>query len=302
MESNINEILKNWDVEKNECTKKKSTIWQIDEEYILKIYDNKDKIERNVKILLALNSLQIPVSPIIHTKNNESYATHQNLYYLLMKKLDGNCISEIKNEKTGFKIGSIIGRLHIALKKCEDILHFEEKDLLKDLEGWVSENFERNRWQLFDREEYSNFILKLKTFYNELPRQLIHRDVHLGNFLFLNEKFSGYIDFDLSQRNIRIFDLCYFLTSIFTEDAGKDITDDEWLIFLNETVLGYETQIKLTQKEKFSLPFIMEAIEILCASYFFGINNEKFTNDALKNYNRIKNLEDSILKELKINI
>ena len=29
-------------------------------------------------------------------------------------------------------------------------------------------------------------------------------------FLFYNNKFSGYIDFDLSQINIRIFDICYF--------------------------------------------------------------------------------------------
>ena len=34
-----------------------------------------------------------------------------------------------------------------------------------------------------------------------LPVQLIHRDVHFGNFLFDEGKFSGYIDFDLSQRN-----------------------------------------------------------------------------------------------------
>lgn len=40
--------------------------------------------------------------------------------------------------------------------------------------------------------------------YSKLPIQLIRREVHLGNLLFDNNKFSGYIDFDLSQKNIRI--------------------------------------------------------------------------------------------------
>ena len=45
--------------------------------------------------------------------------------------------------------------------------------------------------------------------------------------LFFEGDFSGYIDFDLSQRNIRIFDICYFLTGLLAEETENAYTKKE---------------------------------------------------------------------------
>lgn len=79
---------------------------------------------------------------------------------------------------------------------------------------------------------------------------MIHRDIHFGNFLFADGAFSGYIDFDLSQRNIRIFDPCYFLLGLLCEEEDFKITEETWFIMLKNVFDGYESMQKLTAAEK----------------------------------------------------
>lgn len=299
MKKNLCEILKNWDIENSEFVQKTPSIWEIGERFILKKYEDQNKIDRNVKILQTLIALQIPVAPIIFTCDKKAYITISNNYYLLMEKLPGQHISNIKDKGVGFKIGTAIGQLHIALRQCEKILSFRDNSLLTELEGWVKENFAKSDWKLIKEYDYTNFLEQFRLFYAELPRQLIHRDFHLGNFLFLNGQFTGYIDFDLSQKNIRIFDLCYFLAGLFTEKVGEDLNDIEWLNFVKETVFGYETQIKISENEKLAFPLVMEGIELLCAAYFVGVNNSKFADSTMNNYLRIKKLEKDIISSIK---
>lgn len=83
-----------------------------------------------------------------------------------------------------------------------------------------------------ERSKYDDIVQNLEKVYNKLPVQLIHRDVHLDNFLFAKGKFAGYIDFDLSQRNIRIFDLCYFMLGLLSEEEILDITEEQWFEIL----------------------------------------------------------------------
>lgn len=54
----------------------------------------------------------------------------------------------------------------------------------------------------------NDIVAFLRRDYKTLPRQLIHRDMHTSNLLYRNGMFS-YIDFDMSQRNVRIFDIVY---------------------------------------------------------------------------------------------
>lgn len=69
---------------------------------------------------------------------------------------------------------------------------------------------------------------------------LIHRDVHFGNFLFDQGIFSGYTDFDLSQRNIRIYDIAYFLLGLLADKEYTKLSEQNWLIIVHETIRGYE--------------------------------------------------------------
>lgn len=128
--------------------------------------------------------------------------------------------------------------------------------------------------------------------------QLIHRDVHFGNFLFLDGKFSGYIDFDLSQRNIRIFDLCYFLLSLLSEEEKFGLTDELWLTFVKELFAGYEQKLQLTELEKKAVPYVMECIELLFVSYFHSINDARYAEDAYKIFQFITQQETKIWRNI----
>ena len=93
----------------------------------------------------------------------------------------------------------------------------------------------------------------------DLSYGLIHRDVHLGNFLFYINEFSGYVDFDLSQKNIRIFDLCYFMLGLLLEDEENKVDETQWFQYLKNLVKGYASVIPISIIERKSIPWLWNA-------------------------------------------
>ena len=86
----------------------------------------------------------------------------------------------------------------------------------------------------------------------------------------MHDKFSGYIDFDLSQRNIRIFDLCYFLLGLLSEEEKLELTEEQWFDFVSKVFKGYERKLPLSEAEKQAVPCVMECIERLFTAYYEG--------------------------------
>lgn len=118
--------------------------------------------------------------------------------------------------------------------------------------------------------------------------------MHFGNFLFSQGDFSGYIDFDLSQRNIRIFDLCYFLAGLLAEEREDVFTKSEWLAAVKSVMAGYESIISLSTEEKDAVPCVMACIEILCAAYFTDRKDIKHANDAYQVFLFVQRSESEI--------
>ncbi len=138
-------------------------------------------------------------------------------------------------------MGETIASLHVMFRECEKKIPFWDNSLLDEMEGWVKDILTADGWKLIRKQEYESSVKRLRTVYAVLPKQLIHRDVHFGNFLFQNGEFSGYIDFDLSQRNIRIFDLSYFLAGLLAKESGNNLQKEEWLRILHDVLSGYES-------------------------------------------------------------
>lgn len=283
MRNCIKEIMCNWDVEFTEIEQIYDTAWRIGEEYILKVYESTDALERNVKISMILEDMNIPVGKIVPTKNNKSYARDDKYFYVLSQRLQGNNIVSIRDTADiGLEMGRIIANLHVTFKVCEKQDSFWENSLLGELKGWIRESLEKDDWKLVHKEPYEDTVQHLERLYDGLQVQLIHRDVHFGNFLFECGKFSGYIDFDLSQRNIRIFDLCYFLLGLLSEEEKADITKEEWMRLVKDVFCGYQERCKLTLQEIEAIPYVMKGIELLFAAWFLGENDAKCAEDAMK--------------------
>ncbi|MBN2222876.1 MAG: phosphotransferase, partial [Vallitaleaceae bacterium] len=137
-------------------------------------------------------------------------------------------------------------------------------------------------------------IQELEQVYSVLPKQLIHRDVHLGNFLFEGQAFSGYVDFDLSQSNIRIFDLCYFLLGILCEESKFGINTERWFDIVKQVIGGYHSILPLNQEEQRSIACVMKSIELLFVAYFLGIGDEKLAEDAGRLFYFVKKHESRL--------
>lgn len=299
MNNKIRKIINEWDIEKKYVKQIYDSPWQIGEDFCLKTYEDVNMLQRNIKILTILENMGIPVGGIVFTKDRKTYAKDTEYYYILTNKLSGCNITNIhKDTAIASEMGRVLARLHKAFRECEEQDEFWENSLLKEMNGWIKSVFVKNSWKYIDESAYDILIGRLEKLYDKLPVQLIHRDVHLGNFLFDNEKFSGYIDFDLSQRNIRVFDLCYFMLGLLSEEESLDISEEQWFDILKYFFSGYEQENELLPEEKQAVPYVMEAIELLFVAWFMEQNDKKCAEDAMKIYQFVEKNEEEILETI----
>lgn len=296
MKAVIEQILPLWGIDSGQLQQIYSSAWEVNNSYVIKIYHDKKQLERNIKISKILSDCGIPVAKTVCTGTGESYAEYENQYFLLSKKLRGTHISGVKDGALAREMGRAIARLHTAFMKCEGQVEFWDNSLLQEMKGWIRKNLSDDGWSILGKEEYSKTAERLEGVYDYLPKQLIHRDVHFGNFLFFEGKLSGYIDFDLSQRNIRIFDVCYFLAGLLAEETDEAFEKNEWIETVNSVIAGYESILTLSETEKNSIPCVMECIEILFTAYYIGMKDLKHANAAYRVFRFIQGCEEDNIR------
>lgn len=108
----------------------------------------------------------------------------------------------------------------------------------------------------------------------------------------------GNSELDLSQRNIRIFDLCYFMLGLLSEETLLDISEQQWFDILKYFFAGYEKELELMTEEKQAVPYVMKAIELLFVAWFIGQKDIKCAENALKIYQFIEKNTERILKTI----
>lgn len=301
MNNCISKILCNWNIQNMEIKQIYDSAWQVGDEYVLKVYDNPTRLERNIKIISILYDLGIPVGRLIANKSNLIYLKDEHYYYILTEKLKGSNIVNISElDKLSHTMGKIIADLHNAFLQCEQQDNFLKKSLLSEMKGWIGDTLRKNEWAVINKNLYDDTLLNLESLYDALPVQLIHRDVHFGNFLFDKDNFSGYIDFDLSQRNIRIFDLCYFVLGLLSEEETIDITEEKWFDILKNVFRGYDEVNKLLPQEVSAVPYVMKAIELLFVAWFLKQDDVKCSENAVKIFNFINDNMEKIVDVLKM--
>lgn len=272
------------------------TTWDIDNRCVLKVYHDLATLKRNCVMMKTLYEEGIPVPKVIELPSGADYYEKDGNYYILTTKLFGSKIVDLNNckEERFYRFGEILAQLHLAFRKCEAKINCWNNSMLEEMKGWVSSTINKFNPKWLNVEEAKNSITELGALHDDLPKQLIHRDVHLGNFLFNEERFTGYIDFDLSQRNIRTFDLCYFLLNIFIELKNTHEDEVKWLRIISQVIHGYDSKISLLSIERKAIPCIMKNIELLFVAYFLGEGNEKLARDASYLFDFVNNSEIKI--------
>lgn len=273
-----------------------TSAWNINNEYVLKKYTDINELQRNIDIIRILYGEKIPVPQIINLPDGNLYYKDEKQYWILTSKLKGSNIVDVNkcDNKWFFRMGQIIAKLHHAFDKCENRISYWNNSLLGEMESWIKKNICESNVSYVSAGDLENAIGELKKVDDKLSRGLIHRDVHLGNFLFEKNQFSGYIDFDLSQKNIRIFDLCYFMLGLLLDEEENKVDEKLWYEFLKYLVQGYSSLIPLSDIEKNSIALVMECIELLFVAYFIGENDDKAAKDSAKLYEFCKRNHEMI--------
>lgn len=266
----IAQLLQNWNLSHATITdiyydgtgNKNDNACYVGEEFVLKYTANLGKLKKHMEVSKALENIGLLSAVPILTADCREYIQDGEMYFYLTRRLPGTQMAAHRfDQGDGRFVGEIIGQLHLALEKIDDCV--SEADLLSTVRDWALPK-SREALNLSDAfcKEYLDIFADL---YPRLPRQIIHRDPNPGNIICADDQW-GFIDFELAERNTRIYDPCYAATAVLSETFGKD--NDRWLDLYRDILCGYDSVAHLTEDERRAIPYLILANQFVCVAWF----------------------------------
>lgn len=264
------QLLKHWNLEReivrdvyyDGTGNKNESALYVGEEFVLKFTANLGKLKKHIEVSKALESIGLLSAVPIPTAAGEEYIRDGALYFYLTRRLPGKALeSRSFGQGDGRFVGEILGQLHLALAKIDDCV--SEADLLATVRDWALPKAKAalNLLESFCRSYLNTFA----ALYPQLPRQIIHRDPNPGNIIRARDRW-GFIDFDLAERNARIYDPCYAATAVLSETFGKE--NGGWLEIYRDILRGYDSVAALTEEERKAIPYVILANQFVCVAWF----------------------------------
>ncbi|WP_413382055.1 phosphotransferase enzyme family protein [Alkalihalobacillus sp. 1P02AB] len=268
-------ILDSWDLELKTAIKlseKAAKITTINDiHFVLKRKKDKESIVREAKLLSFIQEQGINVQVLVHTKDAEFYAVFTGDVYCLYHFIEGETFFAdecIRNPIVPAVLGETIASLHKAMASEQMTLLYPTKNLYNMVKEFahVEINAVDNTaslapiWAVFNKE------LEVKM--NKLPKQVIHRDMHLFNMIYKSGELAEVIDFDQAEVNLRLFDLAYCSTSILNELFDFESKRHDWFLFVQELCLSYNETNPLSKEEQELIWHVMLAIQLIFMAFF----------------------------------
>ena len=294
------QILKYWNLEDETITdiyydgtgNKNDSACYVGEDFVLKYTANLGKLKNHIEVSKALDSIGLLSASPVATTDGQEYIQDGELYFYVTKRLSGTqMVSHRIGDGDARFAGEIIGQLHLALSKIED--YISEADLLATVRDWALPGAKQalGLTDAFCKEYLATF----SSLYVKLPRQIIHRDPNPGNII-CNQDQWGFIDFDLAERNARIYDPCYAATAVLSESFGKD--NDKWLEIYRNIICGYDSVAHLTDEERKAIPYVIFANQFVCVAWFAEQDkyaelleiNKKMTLWLIEHFEQLKDI------------
>lgn len=280
----IQKILSNWNLQNsivkpiiNENTGKQSeNSYYIGDGYVMKYSTNFVVIKKSTLF-----------SEVVKLNNGDDYLQYGELYFIVTKRIYGNqlkCVDIFNDTSIALIIGENIAKLHNKLKTY-DIDDFEQANIYHDCINNLDEVKKISNLSNKFCEKYKNEFGKL---IDKLPTQPIHRDINPSNMIFAGKEFKGFVDFDLTEVSVRIFDICYCATAILSECFNNQINFEVWQEILDNLIKGYNRIDNLSKDEIKAIPYVICSIEIICIAYFSKY--DKFEELTKTNVNILKQI------------
>lgn len=273
-------ILRKWGLEKEVLSdiyyegsgNRNENAFYVGKDYVLKFSANLGKLKNHIAISKALENVGLIAATPVKTPEGEEYITDGELYFCLSKRLEGqqikisNLYEEDLSENARF-IGEVIGQLSKALENVEVLV--KDANIYESVANWA---IPQVRGKLHVSEEvFKDYTESFGEIWRVLPTQVIHRDPNPGNIIVAGNKW-GFIDFELSERNIRIFDPCYAATAILSEsfESGNETKLRQWIQIYKNIICGYDDVVKLTAAEKKAVPYVILSNQLIALAWFEG--------------------------------
>ena len=272
--------------------------YYVGEEYVLKFTGDESSVQKQIALSESLAAVDVQAAEAVPTTDGHAYVEDGGIWFWLTPRLKGGAVrpETLYGKDYGANarfIGEILGQLHLALAKAE--CPARDADLTETVRSWALP-LAAPRLGL-DGQWKKKYLAGFEALYPALPRQIIHRDPNPGNII-LSESSWGFIDFDLAERNARIYDPCYAATAILSETYREDAPEsmDAWLDIYRDILLGYDAVCRLTAQELEALPYLVIANQLVCVAWFAeqeqyaGLlkTNIAMTRWLIRNFDRLK--------------
>lgn len=260
-------VLTHWGLEQEKLTDilvdgtgaQRENVVAVGEKYILKRTADPEKLENHLRLSRELAAMGLLAPVPVPTLAGEEYLEEEGFRYTLTERLTGRPVTaaELLEGANARREGEAIARLHRALADIKAPV--EEDDLLSTLKNWAVPAAK-------DALELTNgwcegYLAELEGLWQELPRQIIHRDLCPGNLIRDGEEW-GFLDFELSQRNIRIYDVVYAAGAVLSESYPE--RREEWLGCWQALLEGYAP----TAAERRAAPLVLLGSQLVCVAWF----------------------------------
>jgi len=257
--------------------------WNIGHSYVLKTGTDVVGLRTHIDISEELKKLGMIAACPIKTKDGQDFFQEGDRFYVLLNRIEGSYLTPeerycSERNVIGEKYGAAIGRLHKILHKVDDSLEVIDRNAYTTVINWAMPETKRimEQWNTpLPEEFYTEYVNNFGTLFNKLPQHIIHRNPNPTNILFKDGEVSGFIDFDISERNVRVFDPCYCATGILSEAGNIADGYEKWPEILKGIIKGYDSVCHLTSEEKQSILYVIYSIQMIFIAYLDGREEEK---------------------------
>lgn len=286
--SNMKELLVNWPIgsvtaiERIDSYSRRAYLVRTADNccYILKERPNLSQTNQECVLLARLSEAGAPVALPVRSVGGAPYVSITDKVYCLYPQLPGEVIAEHYDGDSTARaeaFGQAIAFLHSCLRLRDDLSGYNDLNLVEQLRKWAIPCI-RDHQTLFDADSldrsWQEVEHELGLAYLELPKQLIHRDLHPANMLFDAGKLTGFLDFEMAVGGPRVFDLCYCGTSILVSGFPEPKKMQLWPALFCSLLKGYQEVCPLTRLEVSALYPMLQAIELLFVAFSLRTQDE----------------------------
>lgn len=264
------QILENWNLSHETVTdiyyentgNKNERAYYVGQRYVLKYTADLSKLKKHIEVSEALKNVGLLSADPVLTADGAQYIQDGEVYFYLTRRLPGKqMVSHRFEDGNGRFVGEILGQLHLALQRID--LSVVQTDLLEKVRDWA---LPKAKEILGLSDSFcKDYLDTFAALYPGLPTQIIHRDPNPGNIICAEGQW-GFIDFELAERNVRIYDPCYAATAILSETFGQH--NDQWPEIFRDIILGYDSVARLTEAESKAIPYVVLANQFVCVAWF----------------------------------